>query len=340
MKKILITGGNGFIGTNLILELVKDKNNRVLNIDKFSHNSNSYLIKNRFKNLKNLKLDLLNSTKLKKIILQFKPDLVFHLAAETHVDSSLTNPIKHYENNTKATLNLLCILNSALKKKSLKKNFRFLHVGTDEIYGDTNLYSKKAFDENQKLKPNNPYSASKAAAVLMVETWNKNFGFPCIISNSVNNYGKFQFVEKFIPRSILLAINSKNIEVYGKGKNIRTWISVTDHIKALIFLSKKGQVGQTYNISSGYKLKNIEIAKKIVKILKSRHIESKIKFVKDRLNHDRQYSINSDKIKKLGWKQSVNFDFELKETVEWYLNKDNLSNFKNINKHLLRKGLI
>ena len=188
-KKILITGGNGFIGTNLIIELLKDKNNKIV------------------------KSDLLNFYKIKNIIFTFKPDLVLHLAAETHVDVSLTNPLSYYDNNIKTTLNLLSILNFALNKKLLSRNFKFVHIGTDEIYGDVCFNSKKTFDENQPLNPNNPYSASKAAGVLIVKTWHKNFNFPCIISNSVNNFGPFQFVEKFIPRSILLSSNNKNIEI-------------------------------------------------------------------------------------------------------------------------------
>ncbi len=338
MKKIIVTGGNGFIGTNLINELIKNKRNKIINIDKFSYCSNSSLIKKTKKNLKNIKLDLLNYKKLEKIIYKFKPDIFFHLAAETHVDVSLTNPLSHYDNNTKSSLYLLTILNSAIKQNLLNKSFRFVHVGTDEIYGDVSLNSKKVFDEYQPLNPNNPYSASKAAAVLLVNTWYKNFNFPCIITNSVNNFGQYQFVEKFIPRSILLAANNKNIEVYGKGENIRTWISVQDHVDALILLSKKGRLGETYNISSGYKLRNIQIAKKIIKYLEKVNTTSKIKFVKDRLGHDRQYSINANKLRRLGWKPKRNFNDDLSSTIEWYLDKQNIKFFDKIEKHLIRKG--
>ena len=339
MKKIIITGGNGFIGTNLILALLEDKNNKILNIDKFSYCSNSYLLKNKFTNIKNIKIDLLNFDKIKNIIFTFKPDQVFHLAADTHVDISLTKPLSHYDNNTKATLHLLVILQLALKQKILKNNFKFIHVGTDEIYGDVSFRSNKAFDEHQPLDPNNPYAASKAASVLMVKTWYKNFNFPCIITNCVNNYGTYQFIEKFIPRSIMLAIQQKYIEVYGRGKNIRTWISVKDHVRALIFLAKQGRIGQTYNISSGHKLPNIEIAKKIITILKNKKIKASIKLVQDRLGHDRQYSINANKLRVLGWRPIFNFDEELEKIIDWYKDTNNLKIFKNINKHLLRKGI-
>ena len=173
----------------------------------------------------------------------------------------------------------------------------------------------------------------------MVTTWHKNFNFPCIITNSVNNYGTFQFVEKFIPRSIILASQQKYIEVYGKGKNIRTWISVKDHVRALIFLAKRGRIGETYNISSGYRLQNIEIAKKIIKILKNKKIKARVKLVEDRLGHDRQYSINSNKLRSLGWRPIYNFDEELEKMIDWYRDANNLKIFKNIEKHLLRKGI-
>lgn len=336
MRKIIVTGGNGFIGTHLIIELLKNKENKIINIDKLSYCSNSYLIKNKFKNLKNLNINLLSLTKLKKVILNFKPDIVYHLAAQTHVDTSIHEPFLYYQNNVLSTLNLLTIIQQI--KHLLTKKFKFIYVGTDEIYGDLAFSSKKTFDENQPLAPNNPYSASKAASVLMVKAWYKNFGLRCIITNSVNNFGIFQYVEKFIPRSILLAEKFGLIEIYGKGKNVRSWISAKEHARALIFLSNNGIIGQSYNIASNYKVKNINLAEKIIKILKIKDINVKIKFVRDRMGHDKKYSINSNKLKKLGWKANVNFDHELKNIVEWYLKKDNLKYFKNVNQNLSRKG--
>ena len=336
MRKIIVTGGNGFIGTHLIIELLKNKKNKIINIDKLSYCSNSYLIKNKFKNLKNLNINLLSFAKIKKIILNFKPDIIYHLAAQTHVDTSIHEPFLYYQNNVLGTLNLLTIIQQI--KHILTKKFKFIYVGTDEIYGDLAFSSKKTFDENQPLAPNNPYSASKAASVLMVKAWYKNFGLRCIITNSVNNFGIFQYIEKFIPRSILLAEKFGLVEIYGKGKNVRSWISAKEHARALIFLSNNGIIGQSYNIASNYKLKNINLAKKIIKILKIKDINVKIKFVRDRMGHDKKYSINSNKLKKLGWKANLNFDHELNNIVEWYLKKDNLKYFKNVNQNLSRKG--
>ena len=336
MRKIVVTGGNGFIGTHLIIELLKNKKNKIINIDKLSYCSNSYLVKNKFKNLKNLNINLLSFTKLKKVILNFKPDIIYHLAAQTHVDTSIHEPFLYYQNNVLGTLNLLTIIQQI--KHILSKKFKFIYVGTDEIYGDLAFSSKKTFDENQPLAPNNPYSASKAASVLMVKAWYKNFGLRCIITNSVNNFGIFQYIEKFIPRSILLAEKFGLIEIYGKGKNVRSWISAKEHARALIFLSNNAIIGQSYNIASNYKLKNINLAKKIIKILKIKDINVRIKFVRDRMGHDKKYSINSNKLKKLGWKANLNFDHELKNIVEWYLKKDNLKYFKNVNQNLNRKG--
>jgi len=337
-KRILVTGGYGFIGTNLINELIKNKYNSILNIDKDSISSNTFLKNIKYKNLINININLINSNKLQKILDSFKPDIVYNLASETHVDSSITNPIYHFNNNLIGTVNLLTILNSMINKKKLNKNFKFIHMGTDEIYGDLPLNSKKSFNEKQKISPNNPYACSKASAVLAVNTWCKNFNFPAIVANSVNNFGYYQYVEKFIPRSILNAYYNKTLEVYGSGKNIRSWISAIENSKALIFLAKKGKIGETYNIGSRYKFSNIEVAKKILVYLKSKKVEAKISFVKDRVGHDQQYSINYKKISKLGWSSKFSFDDELKKVINWYLTKKNLKYFKKIKRNLRRKG--
>lgn len=343
MNKIIVTGGLGFIGTNLINKLAKDKNNIILNIDKITYCSNlstniSYFkSKNYF--FKRINLST-NSNLLNKVILDFKPNIIFHLAAESHVDLSLKNSINFFDTNLMGTLNLLMSVRNYLNKfRNKYKNFRFIHVGTDEIYGDLELNSKKKFNENSNILPNNPYSASKACGVIVARTWFKNFQLPVIITNSVNNFGIFQFPEKFIPRSVLTSLFKKKIEVYGKGENIRSWIHVDDHVDALILLAKKGKVGENYNISSNFNINNIKLARLIKDILKRKKIITKIYFVKDRLGHDKRYSVDNNKIKKLGWKCNSNTLEKFKETVEWYLDKKNLNYFKNLKREILRKGL-
>ena len=337
MIKIIVTGGSGFIGTNLILELLKDKKISVVNLDKISACSNFYLNQKEKRNRRYYfkKLNLCKFNSVKKFLIKNKPDIIFHLAAETHVDNSLSNPIKCFENNLMGTVNLLTACNELLKIKKIK----FIHVGTDEIYGDLPLRSLLNKNENSKLIPNNPYSSSKAAGVLAVETWIRNFKFPAIICNSVNNFGPFQFVEKFIPRSILNSLKFNKIEVYGKGLNIRSWLYVKDHVYALIKLSKKGKIGETYSISAKNNFNNFEIAKKIKIILKKKNIVSNIKFIPDRLGHDLRYSLNNNKIKKIGWKPKHNFKRSFQKTVEWYLKKENTSFFKKVNKNIIRKGI-
>jgi dTDP-glucose 4,6-dehydratase len=343
MNKIIVTGGLGFIGTNLINKLMGNKMNIILNIDKITYCSNSSIniryYKNANYNFK--KIDLSNNFNLlNKTILNFKPDIIFHLAAESHVDSSLKNSINFFNTNLIGTLNLLISVKKYLNKfKEKNKNFRFIHVGTDEIYGDLELNSKKSFNENSQILPSNPYSASKACGVIVAKTWFRNFKLPVIITNSVNNFGAFQFPEKFIPRSILTSLFKRKIEVYGKGKNIRSWIHVEDHVDALILVAKKGKVGETYNISANFNISNMKLAKYIKSILKTKKIKTKIFLVRDRLGHDKRYSVDNSKIKKLGWQYNSNILEKLKEIVQWYLDRKNLNYFKNLKKEILRKGL-
>jgi len=341
MNKIIVTGGLGFVGTNLINKLIKDKNNIILNIDKITYCSNlsTNINYSKRKNYFFKKVDLCkNSNLLNKVILEFKPNIIFHLAAESHVDLSLKNSTNFFESNLMGTLNLLMSVKNYLSKFKNKK-FRFVHVGTDEIYGDLELNSKKKFNENSKILPNNPYSASKACGVIVARTWFKNFKLPVIITNSVNNFGIFQFPEKFIPRSILMSVFMKKIEVYGRGKNIRSWIHVDDHVDALILVAKKGKVGETYNISTNFNISNIKLARLIKDILKSKKIKTKILFVKDRMGHDKRYSVDNNKINKLGWRYNSSILENFKKTIEWYLDKKNLNYFNNLQKEILRKGL-
>ena len=338
MSKILVTGGSGFIGTNLV-KMLLDLGHSVLNIDKISYCSNKFLTK-KFKGVAKYsfkKIDICNHALIQNALLSFKPNYIFHLAAETHVDNSIKNYDIFFKTNLNGTLNLLKSVQNLKKQTNCLK--KIIHVGTDEIYGDLPLNSKKQLNEDSQILPNNPYSASKAAGVLAMYAWYKNFNIPIVISNCVNNFGEFQYPEKFIPRAILTSLTNKNIQVYGKGFNVRSWIYVKDHVNALVELMLKGKVGELYNISTNKKLKNIELAFKLKKVLKKLSINTNIVYVKDRLGHDLQYSISSSKIKKLKINIKSNFDINLNNTIEWYMNRNNLNYFSNLKKNIKRKGI-
>ncbi len=324
MKKIIVTGGAGFIGSNLVIDLLKNKFN-VLNIDKLSYAANlanlkSIKINN---NYSFKKIDICNFKKLKKTIFDYRPEVIFHLAAETHVDNSIKKPTNFIKVNINGTLNILKII-TEYNSKFINKKIKIIYVSTDEVYGS--LEGKGKFTEFSNLKPNNPYSASKASGQLLVRSWYKTFNIPAIITNCSNNFGKFQHKEKFIPKIIISAINEQDIPIYGNGKNIRDWLFVEDHTDALITILKKGKVGEVYNIGDNNELSNLEIVKKICKLLDQKinckypHFEL-VKFVKDRKGHDFRYAIDSKKLKKLGWKPKFSFDKNLKKTVDWYLQK-------------------
>ena len=336
MKKIIVTGGLGFIGSNLIINLLK-KNYKVLNLDKKSYASNIYNIKEFQKN-NNYKFhncDLLNFKKISKILFKFKPDIIFNLAAETHVDRSIDNPDIFIKSNIIGTFNLLEIFRKLYKKS---KNIKLIHISTDEVYGDV---LKSRSKENSAYLPSSPYAATKASSDHLVYSYFKTFNLPVVITNCSNNYGPRQHPEKLIPKLIYNLIHNKDLPIYGKGKNSREWLFVEDHCEALVLISKKGKVGNFYNIGSNKNLRNIDISKKLLKIAKSRfHSTSKIKFVKDRPGHDIRYALNSKKIyKELGWYPKTSFKKGINITFEWYLN--NLTYYKKISKNdiNLRKGL-
>ena len=336
MNKIIVTGGLGFIGSNLIINLLK-KNYKVLNLDKKSYASNIYNVKEFQKN-NNYKFhncDLLNFKKISKILFKFKPDIIFNLAAETHVDRSIDNPDIFIKSNIIGTFNLLEVFRKLYKKS---KNIKLIHISTDEVYGDV---LKSRSKENSAYLPSSPYAATKASSDHLVYSYFKTFNLPVVITNCSNNYGPRQHPEKLIPKLIYNLIHNKDLPIYGKGKNSREWLFVEDHCEALVLISKKGKVGNFYNIGSNKNLRNIDISKKLLKIAKSRfHSTSKIKFVKDRPGHDIRYALNSKKIyKELGWYPKTSFKKGINITFEWYLN--NLTYYKKISKNdiNLRKGL-
>ena len=317
MKKIIVTGGLGFIGSNLIKLLIK-KNYFVINIDKISYASNFYNTKDfsAKKNYKFVKLDINNKSKLKKILNLHKPVALFNLAAETHVDRSIESPSEFIKSNIVGVFNLLEVFKEYSKKNRMTK---LIHISTDEVYGDV---LKGRSKENDPYKPSSPYAASKASSDHLVYSYVRTFKLNAMITNCSNNYGPHQHPEKLIPKLIYNIINNKPLPLYGKGKNSREWIFVDDHCEALFKVFKSGARGEFYNIGSNINSSNFDIAKLLIKIAKkklklSRKI--KIKFVKDRPGHDFRYALDSKKIlKKLKWKSKINLKKGLENTFNWY----------------------
>tara|TARA_B100000886_G_scaffold335178_1_gene291846 strand:+ start:1923 stop:2945 length:1023 start_codon:yes stop_codon:yes gene_type:complete len=329
MKKIIVTGGSGFIGSNLVNFLIKKKF-FVINIDKLTYSSNKYSMRDKSpKNYKFFKVDI-NNEKLFKIIKKYKPKAIFNLAAETHVDRSIDGPEKFIQTNIVGTFKILEILRF-FKKNNL--SIKLIHISTDEVYGD--IKKSLRSDENYRYEPSSPYSASKASADHLVKSYIRTYNLDAVISNCCNNYGPYQFPEKLIPKMISNIFNNKELPVYAKGNNSREWIHVEDHCEALFNLLLKGKRGESYNVGSGINLKNIDLIKKILKICKSLNIKigskTKIRFVKDRPGHDFRYALDSNKIsRELKWKSKIKFEKGIKETIEWYLN--NKSFLKQIKK--------
>ena len=336
MNKIVVTGGLGFIGSNLIDLLIKNGFS-VINIDKISYASNFYntLDFKKNKNYKFLKLNINNKNKLIKIFNKYRPLGIFNLAAETHVDRSIDSPEQFINSNILGTFNLL----EAFKKFSKKnRKSKLIHISTDEVYGDI---LKGRTKENYPYSPSSPYAASKASSDHIVFSYIKTFGIKAIITNCSNNYGPKQHPEKLIPKMIYNIINNKSLPVYGNGKNSREWIYVKDHCEALIKIFKSGKIGETYNIGSNKNLNNIEICKNLLKIAKKNikiGKKVKIKFIKDRPGHDKRYALNSLKlIKKLNWKPKTSFLTGINKTFLWYLN--NKKYFRSIKKKDINKRL-
>lgn len=335
MKKIIVTGGAGFIGSNLILKLFKDHPDwTIMNIDKLTYASDtSYL-----KPLKDSeryyfkKIDLVNREEVQDIVKNFKPDGVFHLAAESHVDNSISGPEPFILSNVVGTFNILeeCRQLWQDNEESWKNN-RFVHVSTDEVYGE--LEDDGFFTEQTPYAPNSPYSASKASSDMIVRAYFHTYGMNVVTTNCSNNYGPHQHDEKLIPTVIRNAINHNPIPVYGKGENVRDWLNVIDHCSALETAFLKGKAGEVYNIGGNNEWKNIELVHKLCDLLNEEvgngpdgDYKNLISFVTDRLGHDFRYAIDASKIKnELGWEPSTDFDGMLRDTVLWYVKKYNAS---------------
>ena len=327
MKNVLITGGAGFIGSHLIKHFVNNyPNYKIVNIDNLSYAGNLNNLKEieNFKNYKFVKEDICNYSNIKEIFKKEKIDSVIHLAAESHVDRSISDPFLFAKTNVLGTLSLL-----QASKTYWKSNFSgklFYHVSTDEVYGS--LGSKGAFSEKTPYDPHSPYSASKASSDHFVRAFHDTYGIPTIISNCSNNYGPNQYPEKLIPLFINNIINKISLPIYGDGKNIRDWLYVEDHVNAIDLIFHKSEIGKTYNVGGKNEISNNKIAKililKIDQKLGRKTGESLklIEYVDDRLGHDRRYSIDSSKIEnELGWKPKHSFENGINKTIDWYINK-------------------
>ena len=325
--RILVTGGAGFIGGCLVRRLLNISNSTIFNLDKLSYASDLSWIKKNCGIEKHtlIKSDLSNYEETLSAVLNADPDIIFHLAAESHVDRSIENARPFIESNILGTFNLLESSRIHWEKLQTKRKerFRFLHVSTDEVFGS--LEEEGKFSEESAYDPRSPYSASKAASDHLCNAWFHTFHFPVIKTNCSNNFGPFQFPEKLIPLTIIKALNNLPIPIYGDGENIRDWLFVEDHVDALIKAVTKGKVGKTYCIGGNNEKSNLDIAEAIcnlfdIKFPKKKPHRDLIKFVKDRPGHDKRYAINSEFIKKeLGWEAKHDFDKALSKTLEWYL---------------------
>tara|TARA_B100000242_G_scaffold96699_1_gene66289 strand:+ start:6690 stop:7745 length:1056 start_codon:yes stop_codon:yes gene_type:complete len=330
-KKILVTGGAGFIGSALIRKLLKYSSLIILNIDKLSYASDLFSInkllddKNIAKRYKFLKIDLYNFKEIRKALFDFEPDLVFHLAAESHVDKSILDPSIFIKSNIVGTFNLL---QSSLEfyetlSDIKKKFFRFHHISTDEVFGS--IEDDKLFHEKSSYDPRSPYSASKASSDHLVRAWSHTYDLPVILTNCSNNFGPWQFPEKLIPKAITNALRGTKIPLYGDGLNVRDWLYVDDHVEALLLSANKGTIGESYCIGNNNEKTNKEVLFEICNILdelkpaKGSYFNL-IKEVKDRPGHDRRYAINPQKIQnQLNWIPKYNFRHGLEKTIKWYI---------------------
>lgn len=332
--KAIVTGGAGFIGSALVKKLIKSLKCEVMVIDSLTYASQMPSLQEVLENklFSFSETDICDTKSLMEIYAIFQPDFVFNLAAETHVDRSIDSPELFLKTNIMGTYSLLDV---SLKfwrdlDATSKRKFRFLHISTDEVFGDLKE-NEPPFKETNNYHPSSPYSASKASSDHLVRAWYKTYNLPVLLSNCSNNYGPFQFYEKLIPLMIIKALRGEKLPIYGTGMQVRDWLYVEDHADALIKIIQEGKVGESYNIGASCEKTNLQVVKEICRILdeikpsKPGNITSYkelISFVDDRPGHDLRYAINSDKIKKeLNWKASEDFESGLRKTVEWYLEK-------------------
>ena len=336
MNNILITGGAGFIGSNLVHYWAENfKEDKIFVVDNLSYAANLKNIQNLINkgSVKFFKIDIKSHQAIKELLFENNINLVAHLAAESHVDRSIKSPNSFIESNINGTYFLLEAVREFWNTKGRNDNFRFLHVSTDEVFGSLTS-NDKPFDENSNYDPSSPYSASKASSDFLCNAWQKTFKIPILISNCSNNYGPYQYPEKLIPLSIKNLKENKFIPIYGDGSNVRDWLFVDDHCDALSKILLKGKVGERYCIGGNNEYSNLELITMICKIcdklkvnLKTNPSSKLIKFVSDRPGHDYRYAINSLKIKsELGWVPKTNIEIGLQKTIEWYLQNSSYLN--------------
>ncbi|MDR1192284.1 MAG: dTDP-glucose 4,6-dehydratase [Verrucomicrobiales bacterium] len=327
--KVIITGGAGFIGGNLVRLLLNETPHEVLNLDKLTYAGNLSSLADLADNprYRHARADICDPLTVRKIFAEYRPDAVMHLAAESHVDRSIDGPGEFIQTNIVGTFNLLQAAREYYATLTVRDQFRFLHVSTDEVFGSLGA-DDDAFSETTPYDPHSPYSASKAASDHLARAWHDTYGLPLLLTNCSNNYGPYQFPEKLIPVVILKALRGEKIPVYGKGENIRDWLYVEDHARALYTVLADGRVGESYNIGGNNEQKNMDLVRLICRLmdelLPNQHglasYSELITFVADRPGHDLRYAIDAGKIRReLGWSPREDFQSGFKKTVRWYL---------------------
>jgi dTDP-glucose 4,6-dehydratase len=328
--RVIVTGGAGFIGSALVRYLVIEKGCEVLNVDALTYAGNLASLKlvAGKPNYRFLRANICDREAMMRAIAGFQPDRIMHLAAESHVDRSITGAADFIQTNVIGTFTLLETARdywSNLKGRA-KETFRFLHVSTDEVYGS--LGEEGLFTEDTPYDPSSPYSASKASSDHLATAWHRSYGLPVVVSNCSNNYGPYHFPEKLIPLTILNALARERLPVYGKGENVRDWLHVEDHARALDLIIERGRIGETYNVGGRNERRNIDVVRRICTVLdevapSNRPREELIEFVTDRPGHDARYAIDATKLEtELGWRAQENFDTGIVKTVQWYLDNE------------------
>src|SRR6056297_1941484 len=330
--KILLTGGCGFIGSNLVRHLIRRTDHLVVNFDKLTYagNPRSLADLGDAGRYEHHLVDVADPRVVRETLSEIDPDAVIHLAAESHVDRSIDGPAEFVQTNLVGTF---CMLDAATRHfKSLcvdrRQHFRFLHVSTDEVYGS--LGDEGSFHESSVYDPRSPYAASKAGADHLARAWHHTYGLPVLVTNTCNNYGPYQFPEKLIPLMILKCLREETLPVYGAGTNVREWVHVEDHVRALRRVLARGKVGETYHVGSGYRRRNLDLVRQICQIMdhvcpraNDQSYSRLIDFVADRPGHDHRYAIDSSKIRReIGWSPEIAFETGLAETVRWYVDHE------------------